>query len=152
VLSLISLVPLLNAILMIGTRILFALGRDGLLWSGTAAVNARGTPGLATLITTVVAVGLIITGTFERLVGLVAFYLSLNYAICSLALVALRRREPAAPRPFRAWGYPWTAGLVVVGALAFLISALIGKTSQSLAALALLVPGLVVHAVLRTRR
>src|SRR5439155_8964055 len=31
-LSVISLPPMLNAILMIGTRILFAMGRDGLLW------------------------------------------------------------------------------------------------------------------------
>ena len=45
VLSLISLPPLLNAIMMIGTRILFAMGRDGLLWSRTAAINAGGTPG-----------------------------------------------------------------------------------------------------------
>jgi len=151
-LALISLVPLVNAILMIGTRILFALGRDGLLWSRTASVNPRGTPGIATVITTIVAVGLIATGTFESLVGMVAFYLTFNYAICCLALVALRRREPDAPRPFRAWGYPWTAGIVVVGALAFLLSSLIGKTWHALAALGLLVPGLVVHAVLRRRR
>src|SRR5205085_9724394 len=65
-LSLISLPPLLNAIMMIGTRILFALGRDGLLWSRTAQVNARGTPGVATLATTAVTIALIATGTFER--------------------------------------------------------------------------------------
>ena len=40
VLSLISLPPMLNAIMMIGTRILFAMGRDGLLWKRTAAVSA----------------------------------------------------------------------------------------------------------------
>ena len=41
---------------MIGTRILFALGRDRLFWSRTADVNAGGTPGVATLVTTAVAV------------------------------------------------------------------------------------------------
>jgi APA family basic amino acid/polyamine antiporter len=152
VLSLISLVPLLNAIMMIGTRILFALGRDGLLWSRTAEVNAGGTPGVATVVTTVVAVVLIATGTFQSLVAMVAFYLALNYAICCLALVALRRREPAAPRPFRAWGYPWSAGLVIVGAIAFLVSALIADTAVTLAAVGLLVAGLVLFAVLRALR
>jgi hypothetical protein len=44
VLSIISLPPLLNAIMMIGTRILFAMGRDGLLWRRTARVTAGGTP------------------------------------------------------------------------------------------------------------
>jgi APA family basic amino acid/polyamine antiporter len=150
-LCVISLVPLLNAIMMIGTRILFALGRDRLLWSRTADVNAGGTPGLAMLVTTVVAVVLIAIGSFQTLVAIVAFYLALNYAICCLALVALRRREPEAPRPFRAWGYPWSAGLVVAGALAFLVSALIGHTAAALLAIGVLAAGLLVHAVLRRR-
>ena len=50
--SLISLPPSLNAMMMIGTRILFAMGRDGLVWSRTATVNAGGTPSVATLVTT----------------------------------------------------------------------------------------------------
>jgi APA family basic amino acid/polyamine antiporter len=151
-LSLISLPPLLNAIMMIGTRILFALGRDGLLWSRTAQVNARGTPGVATIATTNVAIILIATGTFERLVAFVAFYLALNYAICCLALVVLRRREPAAPRPHRAWGYPASAGIVVGGAFAFLVAALIADTATTLAALGLLAVGLAIHAVRRLAR
>ena len=44
VLSIISLPPLLNAIMMIGTRILFAMGRDGLLWKRTAAVSTTRHP------------------------------------------------------------------------------------------------------------
>src|SRR5712691_3617843 len=107
-LSLISLPPLLNAMMMIGTRILFAMGRDGLLWSRTATINARGTPGVATLVTTAVAIGLIVSGTFQRLVAMASFFLAANYAVCCLALVVLRRHEPGLARPFRAWGYPWS--------------------------------------------
>jgi APA family basic amino acid/polyamine antiporter len=151
-LSLISLVPLLNAILMIGTRIMFALGRDRLLWSGTAAVDARGTPGIAMLVTTIVAVGLILTGTFEWLVALVAFFLLLNYAICTLALIALRRREPTVARPFRAWGYPVTAVVFVTGTLGFLVLALVGDPRSALFAIGVLIVGLIVHAVVRAMR
>jgi APA family basic amino acid/polyamine antiporter len=150
-LSLISLPPLLNAILMIGTRILFALGRDGLLWPRLAAVNPRGTPGIATLATTAIAIVLIATGTFERLVALTAFYLALNYAAACLALVVLRRREPSLPRPLRAWGYPWSAALVVVVALAFLVGVVIADPRATLTALGLLALGLVLHAVLPRR-
>ncbi len=152
VLSLISLAPLLNAIMMIGTRILFALGRDRLLWSRTAGVNAGGTPGVATLVTTVVALGLIATGTFERLVAIVSFYLLLNYAICTLALIALRRREPDRARPFRTWGYPASAVVFLAGTLAFLVLALVGDTATALAALGLLAVGLLLQAVLRRVR
>jgi APA family basic amino acid/polyamine antiporter len=152
VLSLISLPPLLNAILMIGTRILFALGRDGLLFSRLAAVNAGGTPGAATVATTAVAIVLIATGTFERLVALTAFYLAFNYAAACVALVVLRRREPALPRPLRAWGYPWSAAIVVVGALAFLIGVVIADTRAAVIALGGLAIGLVLQVVLRRMR
>jgi APA family basic amino acid/polyamine antiporter len=152
ILCIISLVPLLNAIMMIGTRILFAMGRDGLLWSRTAEVNARGTPGIATIGTTLVAVVLIATGTFERLIAMAAFFLALNYAVCCLALVVLRVREPAVARPFRAWGYPVSAAIVVLGALAFLVGALIGGTSSALVATGLLAVGLLGHAVHRAVR
>src|SRR5829696_8872824 len=70
VLSVLSLLPLLNAILMIGTRILFAMGRDGLVSPRTASVNAGGTPGVATVVTTGVAVILIASGTFQNLIAL----------------------------------------------------------------------------------
>ena len=149
VLSIISLPPLLNAIMMIGTRILFALGRDGLLWARVASVNRGGTPSIATLATTAVAVVLIATGTFQRLIAIASFFLALNYAICCLALVALRRREPTTARPFRAWGYPWSAGIVVAGALAFLVGAVIGDPTDSLVALGFLAVGLVGFAAAR---
>ena len=152
VLSLISLVPLLNAIMMVGTRILFALGRDRLFWSRTAAVNAGGTPGVATLVTTIVGIVFIATMTFERLIALASFFLAVNYAVCCLALVALRRREPATVRPFRAWGYPWSAAIVVAGALVFLVIALVGDTTSTLVAVGLLAVGLVGHAWHRTVR
>jgi APA family basic amino acid/polyamine antiporter len=150
-LSLLSLPPLLNAIMMIGTRILFAMGRDGLFWSWTAAVTDRGTPGVATLVTTALAVVLIASGTFQRLVAVASFFLAANSCVCCLALVVLRRREPGLLRPFRAWAYPWSAALVLLGAGAFLIGGLTGDTVNAVAALALLVAGLAGRAAI-TRR
>jgi len=142
VLSLVSLPPLLNAIMMIGTRILFAMGRDGLLWRRTADVTSGGAPLAATLVTTAVAVALIASGTFQKLVAIASFFLVFNYSVCCLALVVLRRREPERVRPFRAWGYPWSAAIVLAGAAAFLVAAIIGDTVNAAAALALMVAGL----------
>jgi APA family basic amino acid/polyamine antiporter len=145
ILSIVSLPPMLNAILMIGTRILFAMGRDGLLWRRAASVTARGTPAAAMLATTLVALALVATGTFQRLVAVVAFFLTANYVVCCLALVVLRRREPDRARPFRAWGYPWSAALVLAGAAAFLVGAAAGDTINAAGALALLALGFLVR-------
>jgi len=145
ILSIVSLPPMLNAILMIGTRILFAMGRDGLLWRRAAGVTAGGTPAAAMLATTVVALALIATGTFQRLVAVVSFFLAGNYVVCCLALFALRRREPHLPRPFRAWGYPWSAAVVLAGAAAFLAGAAAGDTINAAGAAALLAVGFVIR-------
>ena len=85
--------------------------------TGTAVVNERGTPVMATLVTTAVAVVLIWSGTFQKLVAVASFFLAANYCVSCLALVMLRRREPLRERPFRAWGYPWSAGIVLAVAL-----------------------------------
>lgn len=143
VLSIISLVPLLNAILMIGTRIIFALGRDTLFWSRTSTVNAGGTPTVGVLLTAAVAVALIATGTFQRLIAMTSFWLAANYCLCCLALFLLRRREPSLARPYRAWGYPWTAAIVVVGAIAFVIAMAAGDTFNAVMATALVIAGVV---------
>jgi APA family basic amino acid/polyamine antiporter len=128
--------------LMIASRILYALSRDGLFWSQTAAVNARGTPGVAAVATSMVSVALIWSGTFQKLVAVASFFLALDCFAACLALIVLRRREPELDRPFRAWGYPWAPIVVLVTAGAFMIGALIGDTKTELVAVALLIVGL----------
>jgi APA family basic amino acid/polyamine antiporter len=142
-LSIISLVPLLNAITMIGTRVIFGLGRDRLFWSRTSTVTSAGTPDTATLLTAAVAVVLIATGTFQRLIAMTSFFLAANYTLCCLALIVLRREEPDLPRPYQAWGYPWSVWLVTAGSVIFVVGMLAGDVLNGLAALGLLAIGLI---------
>jgi len=142
-LSVISLVPLLNAITMIGTRVIFGLGRDRLFWSRTSSVNPSGTPDTATLLTAAVAVVLIATGTFQRLIAMTSFFLAANYTLCCLALIVLRREEPDLPRPYQAWGYPWSVWLVTAGSVIFVVGMLAADVLNGLAALGLLAIGLI---------
>ena len=151
ILSLISLVPVLNAVIMMGTRIVFAMARDRLFWSRGSIVNAGGTPGAAMLLTAAISLSLIATGTFQRLVAMTSFFLIVNYSVCCLALIQLRRREPDFPRPYRAWLYPWSVWVVIAGGIVFLVAMLFGDSFNGLAALALLAVGLVGRAAL-TRR
>ncbi|MGN6719151.1 MAG: APC family permease, partial [Candidatus Binatia bacterium] len=106
ILAVLSLVPLLNAVMMMGTRIVYALGRDQLFWSRTSRVNAGGTPGVAMLLTTAIALGLIASGTFQRLVAMTSFFLMANYTVCCLTLIVLRRREPGLRRLYGGLGLP----------------------------------------------
>jgi len=150
-LSVISLVPLLNAVAMMGTRVIFAMGRDQLFWSRTSSLNPGGTPDTATLLTAAVAAGLIATGTFQRLIAMTSFFLAANYSVCCFALIALRHREPDLPRPYRAWGYPWSVWLVTAGGMIFLVGMLVGDMLNGLAALALLGVGILGRVLFKLR-
>ena len=152
IVSLLTLPPLLNSLMMIGTRILFALGRDGFFWSAAARVNDRGAIGNATVMTTGAAALLIATGTFMSLIAMTSCFLAVNYCICCAGLIRLRRTQPDAPRPFRAWGYPWSAWIVVCGAVVFLGGVVIGDPLTAVKALGCLAAGLLVGVAVARRR
>jgi len=137
-LSIVSLLGIINPILLIATRIVFALGRGRDRAGRVAAVSVRGTPEAALFIVTAIAVVLVATGTFEKLFATTAFFITVVYASGMAALFALRRLEPRAVRPFRAWGYPWSVGLVLIGSIAFLAGAVAGDLANSAVALLLL--------------
>jgi APA family basic amino acid/polyamine antiporter len=148
ILSVISLVPVLNAVIMMGTRVVFAMGRDRLFWPRASTVNAGGTPGTAMFLTVAISLGLIASGTFQRLIAMTSLFLMANYSVCCLALIVLRRREPDLRRPYRAWGYPWSVWIVVIGGVIFLVAMLFGDPFNGLAALGLLALGLIGRAAL----
>jgi APA family basic amino acid/polyamine antiporter len=67
---------------------------------------------------------LILTGSRDTLANYVGFAITLFAGIAVAAVFVLRRREPDAPRPFKALGYPIApavfaiaSGLIVLNAL-----------------------------------
>jgi APA family basic amino acid/polyamine antiporter len=138
VVATVSLLGAVNANQLIAPRILYAMSRDGLFSRHAVWVNPGGTPTVALLASTLAAVAFILTGTFDQVIAVLAFFFVVNYTLALLAVFVLRRREPQTPRPYRAWGYPWTTALVLAGALAFLAGTVASDPRNSLTALALL--------------
>jgi len=114
VLALVSLIGILNAVLMQTPRILFALSRDGLFTQRGMEVNSGGTPGFGLMVTAVTAIVLTIVGSFELLLAIGGFLVVFMMIVLVAALFYLRRREPEAPRPYRTWGYPLTAIVMLI--------------------------------------
>jgi APA family basic amino acid/polyamine antiporter len=134
------------------TRIIFAISRDGFFLTRAANVSTGGTPRIALLVTSIVSMLLVATGTFERTIAIAAVFFVANYAVTYLALIVLRRREPDLPRPFRTWGYPWTPLIVLVGSLVFLVGAIVSDTGNSLYALAILAASVPIYLSTSSRR
>ena len=130
-LATVSMLSTINANNMIAPRILFAMSRDGLFSESAVKVNRGGTPTVTLFVSTAVAVAFILSGNLDGVLALLAFFFVVNYAMTFISVFVLRYREPDAPRPFRAWGYPWTTLLVLLGSIAFLAGALASDTDNS---------------------
>ena len=133
-----SLISAVNSTILMAPRVIYAMGKDRLFWRAAVQVNAGGTPDVALLISAIIGALFIASGTFEQVIAKLAFFFVANYTLSFVTLFVLRRREPDAPRPFRAWGHPWTTGIAVVASIAFLVSAVAADTVNSLWAIALL--------------
>lgn len=134
-LMILSLLSGVNACHLMATRTLFAMSRDGLFSAKAAQANEGGTPTIALFFSAVVCVLYIATGSIDQVLAIVAFFFVVNYAISFSVVFVLRWREPDRPRPFKAWGYPWTTGFSVLGSIAFLVGAVVADTKNSVYAL-----------------
>ena len=136
-LVIVALLSSVNALLLIATRVPFAMARDRLFPGWAARVREGGTPAPALLASAAVTL-VFLAGDFAAVMAVLAFFFVANYAVSFVAVFVLRRREPRAPRPWRAWGYPWTTALALAGSLLFLAGAVAGDTAKSLLALLVL--------------
>ena len=104
-----------NLAYMGAPRILHALASDGLAVKRAQSVGKGGNPVFAVLLTWILAASLIMIGGFESLIKLCSFlFVPLYIALISGVLI-LRIREPNTPRPFRAWGHPYSTVIVLIG-------------------------------------
>ncbi len=134
----VSLLSCINACQMFCARILFAMSSDGLFFKRASKVNAGGTPVIALLLSTIVGI-IFVLGSFERVIAMLSFFFVANYTLSYTSLFILRRREPALPRPYRAWGYPWTTGAAVLASAAFLVGSIATDRDNAPLALGMLV-------------
>ena len=138
-LTIVSMLSGINALHLMATRVVFAMSRDGLFTTKAAVVNEGGTPTVSLFLSAVVALLFIVFGEkFETVITVLAFFFVVNYILSFVSLFVLRQREPDKPRPYRAWGYPVTPALALIGSVLFLAGAIRADTKNSLYALGLL--------------
>jgi len=100
---------------MSGPRILQALAEDGFAAGRAQNISQGGNPIFAVLFTWAVSVGLILLGGFEFLLLFSVFLFVPLYLALIIGILILRKREPEAERPYRAWGHPYSTFVCLVG-------------------------------------
>jgi APA family basic amino acid/polyamine antiporter len=118
----ISLTSSLNGVAMSGSRMAFALARDGNFFSGLAKVHPRfRTPHVATVWQAILSIGfLLIGGNFRQLFTLAIFAEWLSYIAASGSLFVFRKKMVGPERRPPFWQYPVAPALFIVASAALL--------------------------------
>ena len=105
--SIVSLAASISAMTFAGPRVYYAMARDGLFFASAARVHPRyRTPAISIVSQAMWSGLLVLSGSASALTTYTGFAVVLFAGIAVASLFVLRSREPEAPRPFRAWGYP----------------------------------------------
>mgnify|MGYP003351968111 CR=1 FL=1 len=132
VVSIVSLLASISAMTFAGPRVYFAMARDGVFFQRAAVVHPRYlTPSTSILAQAAWSSLLVLFAAADTLVTYTGFAITLFNGIAVLALFVLRRRDPSADRPFRAWGYPIAPAIFIAAAFAILINGLITAPTQT---------------------
>jgi APA family basic amino acid/polyamine antiporter len=142
-----------NGLILGGARVLFAMARDRLFFPVAGRIHPqRQTPTGALVLQGIWSAVLALSGSYDRLLTYVTFASLAFNALTVVGMLRLRRTRADAPRPYRAWGYPWTPGLYLVGASFFLVYILIGDPVDACTGLGLVALGVPAYAWFRRRR
>jgi APA family basic amino acid/polyamine antiporter len=149
---LLSILSATNALVLTTPRAFFAMARDGIFFRRLAEIHPRfGTPAFAIIASSLWAMLLAATGTFEQLLTYVVFVGWIFYALGALSVFVYRRREPDAPRPFRTPGFPVTPIVFVASAAAIVINTLVAQPGRALVGLGVVLLGSPAYLVWRRR-
>ncbi|HEX2484448.1 MAG TPA: amino acid permease, partial [Myxococcota bacterium] len=146
---LLSILGTLNATILVGPRIAYAMALDGLFLRGVDRVHpTRHTPAAAVGVQAVVAIGLLLAlQGFPGALDFTTFAIVLATTADVLALFWLRRRQPARARPFRAPGYPWIPALYVAANVAIAVGLAVGSPRSAATGAVVVLAGLPFYAL-----
>jgi APA family basic amino acid/polyamine antiporter len=95
-----------NGMILAGARVYYAMSRDGLFFKSVAKLSPNGVPVNSLWVQCLWTCLLCLSGSYGQLLDYVIFAALGFYLLTIVGLFVLRRTQPDAPRPYRAFGYP----------------------------------------------
>lgn len=152
-----------NGLVLAGARVYYAMAKDKLFFSSTAKLNKNHVPAVALVLQCVWASFLVLPRTvttnasgvttygnlYGALLDYVVFAVLIFYILTIIGIFVLRRKQPDAERPYKAFGYPYLPGLYIVAASIICLVLLLYRTQTSLPGLLIVLTGIPVYLIWR---
>ena len=135
-----------NGMSLAGARVYYAMSRDGLFFKSVGKLHPRfKTPAAGLMVQACWATVLCISGSYGQLLDYIIFAVLLFYILTIAGLFVLRFKQPDAPRPYKAWGYPVLPALYIAMATWICIVLLRYKPQYTWPGLVLVLLGIPVY-------
>jgi basic amino acid/polyamine antiporter, APA family len=124
----------INGNTMATTRITYAMGKDKVFapWAGKEHKRFQ-TPGNALLLHGSWTCVFIITGSFDMLADMFVFITWIAYGLGAVGIFMLRKKMPAAERPYKIWGHPFVTVFFILFSAFYLVTTLYNDVTNYMA-------------------
>lgn len=135
-----------NSTILMSSRILYAVARDGMFFSGAGKIHPKyQTPSKAIRWQCVLAILLLWSGNFDQLTDLLIFASFIFYGATAFGVIVMRYKEPETFRPYRVIGYPVLPVIFSLFCLTLVMVTIIRQPVQAITGLTLIFSGIPVY-------
>lgn len=119
ILIMVSTFGCINGLVLAGARVYYTMSQDGLFFKKAGFLNKNSVPQWALWAQCVVASLLCLSGKYGDLLDMVSFIVVIFYVLTIIGIFLLRKKQPLADRPYKAFGYPVLPIIYIVMGIAF---------------------------------
>jgi APA family basic amino acid/polyamine antiporter len=141
-----------NGLVLAGARVYYTMAKDKLFFRQAGKLNRNVVPEGALWAQCIVASILCLSGEYGNLLDMISFVVVIFYTLTIGGIFILRRKRPNAPRPYKAFGYPFLPLIYIVMGVTFCTLLIIYKPAFTWPGLIVALIGIPVYFVAVARR
>jgi APA family basic amino acid/polyamine antiporter len=134
-----------NGLIMSGARVYYSMAKDGLFFKKVGILNKNSVPAFGLWIQCIIACLWSLSGKYGTLLDMISFVVVVFYMLTIAGIFVLRKKRPDAPRPYKAFGYPFLPVIYIVMGVAFCLLLIIYKPEYTWPGLIIVLLGIPVY-------
>ncbi|MGG7662396.1 APC family permease [Dyadobacter sp. BHUBP1] len=134
-----------NGLIMSGARVYYSMAKDGLFFRKVGRLNKNAVPEIGLWLQCVIASLWALSGKYGNLLDMISFVVVVFYMLTIIGIFILRKKRPDAPRPYKAFGYPFLPVIYIIMGVAFCVLLIVYKPEYTWPGLIIVLLGIPVY-------